>query len=118
MVSEAETQKSPTQRFTDRIERVFVPTVLALAVLLLFAWVPVALGFASNQMPAILMGVVSIGIVLGAGLAGALVRLRQVNRALLGGLLLGPLVLPAESVAAAETLLLPLAFRLRLLPLV
>jgi len=39
MVSEAETQKSPTQRFTDRIERVFVPAVLALAVLLLFAWV-------------------------------------------------------------------------------
>lgn len=38
MVSEAETQKSPTQRFTDRFERVFVPVVLALAVLLLFAW--------------------------------------------------------------------------------
>ena len=28
MVSEAETQKSPTQRFTDRFERVFVPAVL------------------------------------------------------------------------------------------
>ena len=40
MVSEAETQKSPTQRFTDRFERVFVPAVLALTVLLLFAgWV-------------------------------------------------------------------------------
>lgn len=39
MVSEAETQKSPTQRFTDRIERIFVPAVLALAGLLLFAWV-------------------------------------------------------------------------------
>lgn len=37
MVSEAETQKSPTQRFTDRFERVFVPTVLVLAVMLLFA---------------------------------------------------------------------------------
>ena len=41
MVSEAETRKSPTQRFTDRFERVFVPAVLALAVLLLFAWVVV-----------------------------------------------------------------------------
>lgn len=41
MVSEAETQQSPTQRFTDRIERVFVPAVLALAGLLLFAWVVV-----------------------------------------------------------------------------
>ncbi|BBC71642.1 ATPase [Altererythrobacter sp. B11] len=38
MVSEAETQKSPTQRFTDRFERVFVPTVLALVMVLLFAW--------------------------------------------------------------------------------
>ncbi|MBN9145684.1 MULTISPECIES: heavy metal translocating P-type ATPase [unclassified Novosphingobium] len=41
MVSEAETQKSPTQRFTDRFERFFVPAVLALAFLLLFAWVVV-----------------------------------------------------------------------------
>ncbi|MBX9643723.1 heavy metal translocating P-type ATPase [Sphingobium fuliginis] len=39
MVSEAETQKSPTQRFTDRFERVFVPSVLALVVVLLFAWI-------------------------------------------------------------------------------
>jgi Cd2+/Zn2+-exporting ATPase len=39
MVSEAEAQKSPTQRFTDRFERFFVPAVLALATLLLFAWV-------------------------------------------------------------------------------
>lgn len=39
MVNEAETQKSPTQRFTDRFERVFVPTILGLVVLLLFAWV-------------------------------------------------------------------------------
>ncbi|HAC01878.1 MAG TPA: heavy metal translocating P-type ATPase, partial [Brevundimonas sp.] len=41
MVSEAETQKSPTQRFTDRFERVFVPLVLGLAFILLFAWVVV-----------------------------------------------------------------------------
>lgn len=38
MVSEAETQKSPTQRFTDRFERVFVPAVLALTAILLLAW--------------------------------------------------------------------------------
>src|SRR3546814_7790096 len=38
MVSEAETQKSPTQGFTDRFERVFVPSVLALVAFLLFAW--------------------------------------------------------------------------------
>lgn len=41
MVSEAETQKSPTQRFTDRFERIFVPSVLALVFVLLFAWVVV-----------------------------------------------------------------------------
>lgn len=39
MVNEAETQKSPTQRFTDKFERIFVPAVLVLAVSLLFAWV-------------------------------------------------------------------------------
>ena len=39
MVNEAETQKSPTQLFTDRFERWFVPAALALVVLLLFVWV-------------------------------------------------------------------------------
>ncbi len=37
MVSQAETQKSPTQRFTDKFERYFVPAVLALVFLLLFS---------------------------------------------------------------------------------
>lgn len=35
MVQEAETQASPTQRFTERFQRVFVPAVLTLVVLLL-----------------------------------------------------------------------------------
>lgn len=35
MVAEAQTQKSPTQRFTDRFERIFVPVVLAGAMLLI-----------------------------------------------------------------------------------
>ncbi|MEX2399566.1 MAG: heavy metal translocating P-type ATPase [Rhodothermales bacterium] len=38
LIAEAETEKSPTQRFTDRFERVFVPAVLGLVVLLFFAW--------------------------------------------------------------------------------
>lgn len=38
MVSEAETQISPTQRFTDTFERFFVPAVLAFVALLLFAF--------------------------------------------------------------------------------
>ena len=76
--------------------------------LILFAWVPVALGIASNQMPANLMGVVSIGIVVGAGLAGMFIKLENVNRALIGGLLLGPLVL----LFAQQTTLIPTAMLL------
>jgi len=37
LVTEAETQRSPTQNFTEKFERIFVPLVLALVVLLLFA---------------------------------------------------------------------------------
>ncbi len=37
MVNEAETNQSPTQRLTDRFERIFVPAVLGLAIALLFA---------------------------------------------------------------------------------
>jgi Cd2+/Zn2+-exporting ATPase len=37
LVREAETQASPTQRFTDRFERIFVPAVLGLVVVVLVA---------------------------------------------------------------------------------
>lgn len=61
--------------------------------LMLFAWVPAALLITDNQTPANLMGAVSVGIVLGAVGAGAWISLANVNRALVGGLLLGPLIL-------------------------
>lgn len=48
MVTEAEAEKSPTERFTDRFERIFVPAVLGLAGLLLFAWVPLDETFAES----------------------------------------------------------------------
>ncbi|MCC7061737.1 MAG: heavy metal translocating P-type ATPase [Planctomycetes bacterium] len=48
MVAEAETQKSPTQQFTDRLERVFVPIIIAVVVLLLFAWVAIDEPFAAS----------------------------------------------------------------------
>ncbi|NNF58587.1 MAG: heavy metal translocating P-type ATPase [Rhodothermaceae bacterium] len=48
MVTEAETERSPTQRFTDRFEKVFVPSVLGFVVLLLFAWVVVDETFAES----------------------------------------------------------------------
>lgn len=41
MVAEAASQKSPTQQFTDRFEKVFVPVILTVVVLLLFAWLVV-----------------------------------------------------------------------------
>jgi len=40
MVTEAEAEKAPTERFTDRFERWYVPAVLGLVGMLLFAWVP------------------------------------------------------------------------------
>lgn len=61
--------------------------------LMLFAWVPAALLITDNQTPANLMGAVSIGIVLGAAGAGLCISLANVNRALIGGLLLGPVIL-------------------------
>ncbi|WP_291297713.1 heavy metal translocating P-type ATPase [Elioraea sp.] len=48
MVNEAEAQKSPTQRFTDRFERIFVPVVLASVIVLLFAWVVIDEGFGES----------------------------------------------------------------------
>lgn len=60
---------------------------------MLFAWVPAALLISDNQTPSNLMGALSIGIVLGAGAAGMWVTLEKVNRALLGGLLMGPVIL-------------------------
>lgn len=48
MVSEAETQKSPTQRFTEKFERIFVPAVLALTFVLLFAWVVIDEQFSAS----------------------------------------------------------------------
>ena len=48
MVTEAEAEKSPTERFTDRFERYFVPAVLGLVGLLLFAWVPLDEPFADS----------------------------------------------------------------------
>lgn len=41
MVSEAEAQRSPTQQFTDKFARIFVPSVLAFVALLMFAFVVV-----------------------------------------------------------------------------
>jgi len=48
MVNEAETRQSPTQRFTDRFERYFVPAVLGFVVLLLFACIVIDQPFGAS----------------------------------------------------------------------
>lgn len=48
MVAEAQTQKSPTQVFTDRFERLFVPVIIALVIALMFAWVVINEPFSSS----------------------------------------------------------------------
>ena len=48
MVTEAEAQRSPTQQFTERFERVFVPCVLGLAGLLMLAWVVIDEPFSAS----------------------------------------------------------------------
>jgi MFS transporter, LPLT family, lysophospholipid transporter len=84
--------KHPDSRFSLLGTSVFWGSGTTLR-LMLFAWVPVALLITDNQTPANLMGAVSIGIVLGAAGAGLWISLAKVNRALIGGLLLGPIIL-------------------------
>jgi len=61
--------------------------------LMLFAWVPTVLLINDNQLPATLMGAVSIGIIIGAGLAAWCVSLAHTKHANWGGYLIVPLLL-------------------------
>lgn len=60
---------------------------------LLVAWVPVALLIENNHVPAMLSGVVAIGIALGAAAAAKLVTLKSINRALPAGIMIGLLIM-------------------------
>ncbi|WP_226389198.1 heavy metal translocating P-type ATPase [Penaeicola halotolerans] len=48
LVNEAQTQKSPTQRFTDKFEKYFVPAVLGLVVILNFAFLVIDESFSES----------------------------------------------------------------------
>jgi Cd2+/Zn2+-exporting ATPase len=48
MVNEAEARKSPTQRFTERFERIVVPVVLASVFVLLFAFLVIDENFGES----------------------------------------------------------------------
>ncbi|MFM9962269.1 MAG: heavy metal translocating P-type ATPase [Planctomycetaceae bacterium] len=92
MVNEAETQKSPTQRFADKFERYFVPTVLAFVVLLLFAWAVIDEPFSASFYRAMAVLVAASPCALAISTPSAV--LSGVARAARGGVLIkggGPL---------------------------
>ncbi|MBX3104048.1 MAG: heavy metal translocating P-type ATPase [Cryobacterium sp.] len=92
MVSEAQAQISPTQRFTDRFQRVFVPAVLALVVLLLFAGLVIDEPFAATLYRALAVLVAASPCALAISTPSAV--LSGLARAARGGLLIkggGPL---------------------------
>lgn len=92
MVSEAETSRSPTQKLTDRFERVFVPAVLGIAVLMLFGWVLVEESFTQSFYRAMAVLVAASPCALAIATPSAV--LSAVARAARGGVLVkggGPL---------------------------
>lgn len=92
MVTEAEAQRSPTQQFTERFERIFVPSVLALVGLLMFAWVVVDEPFAKSFYRAMAVLVAASPCALAISVPSAV--LSGVARAARGGVLVkggGPL---------------------------
>lgn len=92
MVTEAEAQRSPTQQFTERFERIFVPAVLGLVVLLMFAWLVVDEPFAASFYRAMAVLVAASPCALAISVPSAV--LSGVARAARGGVLVkggGPL---------------------------
>lgn len=61
--------------------------------LLLVAWVPVALSISDISMPANLSGTLAIGIAVGAVLAAKFITLKNINRVLPAGLLIGVFIM-------------------------
>lgn len=92
MVTEAEAQRSPTQQFTERFERIFVPAVLALVGLLMFAGLVIDESFATSFYRAMAVLVAASPCALAISVPSAV--LSGVARAARGGVLVkggGPL---------------------------
>lgn len=92
MVAEAEAQQSPTQQFTNRFERIFVPSVLAGVGLLMFAWVVIDEPFSVSFYRAMAVLVAASPCALAISVPSAI--LSAVARAARGGVLVkggGPL---------------------------
>jgi Cd2+/Zn2+-exporting ATPase len=92
MVTEAEAQRSPTQQFTERFERIFVPAVLVLVGVLMFAWIVIDEPFATSFYRAMAVLVAASPCALAISVPSAV--LSGVARAARGGVLVkggGPL---------------------------
>tara|TARA_R100001143_G_scaffold63595_1_gene73206 strand:+ start:19057 stop:21507 length:2451 start_codon:yes stop_codon:yes gene_type:complete len=92
LVNEAETQKSPTQQFTDKFEKYFVPSVLVLVVVLHFAFLVVDEPFSESFYRAMAVLVAASPCALAISTPSAV--LSGVARAARGGVLIkggGPL---------------------------
>lgn len=92
MVTEAEAQRSPTQQFTERFERIFVPSVLALVGLLMLAWLVIDEPFSASFYRAMAVLVAASPCALAISVPSAV--LSGVARAARGGVLVkggGPL---------------------------
>lgn len=92
MVAEAQAQRSPTQQWTERFERIFVPSVLVLVGLLMFAWVVIDEAFAVSFYRAMAVLVAASPCALAISVPSAV--LSGVARAARGGVLVkggGPL---------------------------
>ncbi len=85
MVAEAEAQKSPTQQFTSKFERIFVPSVLVGVGLLMLAWVVIDEPFAVSFYRAMAVLVAASPCALAISVPSAV--LSGVARAARGGLL-------------------------------
>ncbi|MDF2939420.1 MAG: major facilitator superfamily 1 [Gammaproteobacteria bacterium] len=60
--------------------------------LILFAWVPFMFLNSGNELPSNLMGIMSVGVAVGALTVGLWIKLHNVKRAVIPGLFLGPLI--------------------------
>ncbi len=95
LVTEAEAQKSPTQQLTEKFERIFVPAVLILVSILLFAWVVIDEPFSASFYRAMAVLVAASPCALAISVPSAV--LSGVARAARGGVLV-------KGGAALETL--------------
>jgi Cd2+/Zn2+-exporting ATPase len=86
LVNEAEAQKSPTQQFTDKFEKYFVPSVLVLVVILNFAFLVIDESFSASFYRAMAVLVAASPCALAISTPSAV--LSGVGRAARGGVLI------------------------------